>query len=175
VSQFALEQHDLVDRERLALRERNLFERRDRAIANPAERQVGTKRARLRLEPGLLDRGLDALGECCERALGGHPSGDDARAAGGRKRLDRAQLKFEGGTTLDTRRHLSGQTGDRRLFDLPQKSECQVIALGAHPADGSASRSRLELGGDSPHVIARPLGKRDGQECAHTHVRFLAR
>jgi hypothetical protein len=54
VSQFALEQHDLVDRERIALRERNLFERRHGAITDPAKRQVRPERARLRLETGWL-------------------------------------------------------------------------------------------------------------------------
>ncbi|MDH3685193.1 MAG: hypothetical protein OEP95_03160 [Myxococcales bacterium] len=175
MSQFALEQHDLGDRKRLALRERNLFERRHRAIADPAERQVRTERARLRLETGLHDRGLDPLGERRERALGADPGGDDARATGGRERLDRTQLKFERRAALHTRGHLTGQTGDRSLFDLSQEPERQVIALGAHPADGSTSRRRLERGGDSPHFTTGPLRKRDGQERTQTHVRFLAR
>lgn len=173
--EFALEQHDLHDGKGIAASQRNPFEGRHGPVAHPAQRQVGPESARFRIEASPHDRGLDPLGQSGERRLGLDASSDDTRASGRGERLDRTEPEHERGTALHGRRHLGCEARDRRLVDLPQEAQRQVVPVGAHPAHGATAGCGIERLDSVANRAPRPVRERYGQEHAKAHERFLSR
>jgi hypothetical protein len=175
VTELALEEHDLRHAERKAADQRDVLQRRHRAVPHPTDCQVGSERARLRLEAGAHHRSFDALRQSRERRLRCDPDRDDARAPGGRKHLDRTESQREGGAGRSGRRHLGAEPRKRGLLDLPEEMQRQVVARSAHPAHRATPGRRLERLGDLPDRTTLSLGKRDAQECTQAQERFLSR